>query len=249
MISHRLKEVRQELFGEHGGPELARRLNLPARTWYNYETGVTVPAEVLLAFIDQTGVNPVWLLTGEGPRYRRGLEDQVLSDLSPQELIRRGLEKLEDGSTSAPEPFDRDGEGAEEFVTVGVVKPEDLAGDGVPIRAIDSIPVFHGWLKNPGATVAIAVEDDAMHPILPAGSMVAIDRSIRAPELLQGKIVAARIDGRAAIRWLELSGRHLILKPNRSNPATPTVAIEPAAVGTGTGPILGQVVWSWSRFS
>ena len=69
-ISRRLREVRQELFGEHGGPELARRLNLPARTWYNYETGVTVPAEVLLSFIDQTGANPVWLLSGEGELYR-----------------------------------------------------------------------------------------------------------------------------------------------------------------------------------
>ena len=65
-LSRRLKEVRQEIFGEHGGPELARRLSLPARTWYNYETGVTVPAEVLLGFIDQTNASPAWLLNGEG---------------------------------------------------------------------------------------------------------------------------------------------------------------------------------------
>src|SRR3954469_22420894 len=91
-ISSRLREVRQELFGEHGGPELARRLNLPARTWYNYETGVTVPAEVLLGFIEQTGANPTWLLTGEGPKYHRGRDEMILSDLSPIELIRRGLE-------------------------------------------------------------------------------------------------------------------------------------------------------------
>ncbi len=94
-ISARLRDVRQELFGEHGGPELARRLELPARTWYNYETGVTVPAEVLLAFIDQTGINPIWLLTGSGPRYRTNLEDQVLASMTPEQLIRRGLEKLE----------------------------------------------------------------------------------------------------------------------------------------------------------
>src|SRR3954449_6584582 len=91
-LSSRLREIRQELFGEHGGPELARRLNLPARTWYNYETGVTVPAEVLLNFIDQTGTNPIWLLGGKGAKFRRGLEDMVLSELSPVDLIRRGLE-------------------------------------------------------------------------------------------------------------------------------------------------------------
>jgi hypothetical protein len=70
-ISRRLREIRRELFGERGGPELARRLNLPARTWYNYETGVSVPAEVLLAFIEQTGADPWWVLAGEGSKYRR----------------------------------------------------------------------------------------------------------------------------------------------------------------------------------
>jgi hypothetical protein len=43
-------------------------LSLPARTWMNYERGVTVPGEVLLRFLDTTGTNPHWLLTGEGKR-------------------------------------------------------------------------------------------------------------------------------------------------------------------------------------
>ena len=75
-LSRRLREIRQESFGDHGGPELARRLNLPARTWYNYETGVTVPAEVLLSFIEQTSANPTWLLSGEGAKYRRSKDDR-----------------------------------------------------------------------------------------------------------------------------------------------------------------------------
>ncbi len=122
-ISSRLREIRQELFGEHGGPELARRLNLPARTWYNYETGVTVPAEVLLTFIDQTGTNPLWLLTGQGPKYRHGIEDMVLADLTPEELIRRGLEKLESRPNEvvlvAPENLP--GESASDFVAVSLL--------------------------------------------------------------------------------------------------------------------------------
>ena len=94
-LSRRLREIRQELFGDHGGPELARRLNLPARTWYNYETGVTVPAEVLLAFIELTGASPNYLVSGEGARYQGPRDDVRMADLSPVELIRRGLEKLE----------------------------------------------------------------------------------------------------------------------------------------------------------
>jgi hypothetical protein len=70
-IAERLAEFRRELFGERGGPEMARRLGIPARTWYNYESGVTIPGEVLLAFLVQTGVNPEYLLSGKGPKYQR----------------------------------------------------------------------------------------------------------------------------------------------------------------------------------
>jgi hypothetical protein len=69
-IAGRLRLVRAEIFGEHGGPELAGRLGLPSRTWVNYESGVTVPGEVLLKFVVVTGAEPLWLLRGEGPIYR-----------------------------------------------------------------------------------------------------------------------------------------------------------------------------------
>jgi len=51
------------------GPVSFTELLLTARTWYQYETGVTVPAEVLLNFLDKTNARPGWLLTGEGPKY------------------------------------------------------------------------------------------------------------------------------------------------------------------------------------
>jgi len=92
-LSARLREIRAELFGEHGGPELARRLGIPPRRWYNYETGVTVPAEVVLGFIEQTGANPYWLLTGERPKYSRPEFGQ--SELSLVELLRCALQKAE----------------------------------------------------------------------------------------------------------------------------------------------------------
>jgi hypothetical protein len=69
-LARRLKEVRTDLFGDKGAAELARTLEVPARTWYNYEVGVTVPAEVLLRFIAVTGVEPQWLLDGRGEKYR-----------------------------------------------------------------------------------------------------------------------------------------------------------------------------------
>src|SRR5947209_6191745 len=69
-LAERLRLLRSELYGERGGPEMARRLGLPIRTWYNYESGVTVPAEVVLKFVEMTGVDPVWLLRGTGEPFR-----------------------------------------------------------------------------------------------------------------------------------------------------------------------------------
>jgi hypothetical protein len=68
-LSRRIREIRMESFGEHGGPLLADVLQLPFRTWLNYEGGCTIPAQTILRFIEITDAHPHWLLTGEGPRY------------------------------------------------------------------------------------------------------------------------------------------------------------------------------------
>ena len=68
-LARRVREVREELYGRHGGPMLAAALELPYRTWHNYETGCTIPAQTILRFIEVTDAHPHWLLTGEGVRY------------------------------------------------------------------------------------------------------------------------------------------------------------------------------------
>jgi hypothetical protein len=77
-LASRIGEVRREIFGDDGVAALSRALGIPARTWENYEKGVTIPGWVLLLFVEQTGADPHWLLTGEGqwcrhpPRRRAG---------------------------------------------------------------------------------------------------------------------------------------------------------------------------------
>jgi hypothetical protein len=71
LLGRRVQEIRWELFGEHGGPLLATEVEVPYRTWANYEAGVTIPGTVLLKFIEVTGANPHWLLTGEGEKYQQ----------------------------------------------------------------------------------------------------------------------------------------------------------------------------------
>src|SRR3954447_14908745 len=157
-LSRRLREIRQDLFGEHGGPELARRLNLPARTWYNYETGVTVPAEVLLSFIDQTGANPVWLLSGEGERFARDKGDSVLADLSPIQLIRRGLEKLEQqpNEVVVVSPGNLPGDVSSDFVSVALIPRAELGSPSPSPERIQGHVVAHReWLPHPDETIAV----------------------------------------------------------------------------------------------
>ena len=71
VLARRIREVREELFGRDGSQVLAQVLQLPDRTWRNYELGVSIPATVILAFIEVCGVNPPWLLMGEGERIPR----------------------------------------------------------------------------------------------------------------------------------------------------------------------------------
>ncbi len=68
-LCRRVRQIRVELYGENGGPMLAEALQLPFRTWTNYESGIVMPALVMLRFIMLTGACPHWLLTGEAPQY------------------------------------------------------------------------------------------------------------------------------------------------------------------------------------
>ena len=69
-LAVRLRAIRLELFGELGIKTLAQAMAIPDRTWDNYELGVTIPGDLMLRFLELTGANPHWLLTGEGDRYR-----------------------------------------------------------------------------------------------------------------------------------------------------------------------------------
>jgi transcriptional regulator with XRE-family HTH domain len=67
-IAARVRQILRDFYGEDGVEKLAGALGVPAETWRNYERGVTMPAELLLAFMALTGADPNWLLTGDGER-------------------------------------------------------------------------------------------------------------------------------------------------------------------------------------
>jgi hypothetical protein len=39
-------------------------------TWMRYESGEPIPGAVFLRFVEVANVEPLWLLTGEGPKYQ-----------------------------------------------------------------------------------------------------------------------------------------------------------------------------------
>ena len=71
-LAGRLREIRLEIFG-NDLIVIAEAIGIPSRTWANYESGVAISGDVLLAFLDATRVDPRWLRTGMGPKFRQKL--------------------------------------------------------------------------------------------------------------------------------------------------------------------------------
>ena len=69
-LAERLRLIRLEFFADEGPAGLASMLRLSCSSWSNYENGVTIPDEILLQFLELTGVNPLWLLHGFGEKFR-----------------------------------------------------------------------------------------------------------------------------------------------------------------------------------
>ncbi len=82
-FAHRVQEIRVDLYGEQGVPLLAAAMHLPTQTWLNFEAGCTIPAQVILRFIDLTSANPHWLLTGSGEKYRDDSPDPTRFGRAP----------------------------------------------------------------------------------------------------------------------------------------------------------------------
>lgn len=83
----RLRSIREEIYGDDGDCALAEQLGLPPGTWLNYERGVTIPGEVILRYLTLTKVEPLWLLEGQGAKYRMTPSSSIDSSVNPKELI------------------------------------------------------------------------------------------------------------------------------------------------------------------
>jgi transcriptional regulator with XRE-family HTH domain len=221
-LAERLREIRAELYGERGGSEMARRLGVPVRTWYNYEAGVTVPAEVLLRFMELTHVEPSWLLHGEGPRYRAAGPEPITPPdatapaqaTSVEALLRTALERLEQQAGDRAHSAHNVTARRNGLATSAPAPPRDERAD----------EAMQSWLSAQHDGRVVRVEDDAMAPILLKGAHVAYASETEAPDLLDGSLVVAWVDGIPLVRWFRRSGNYAML--SAENPeATPTTRL------------------------
>lgn len=239
-LSERLREVRVELFGDRGGSEMARQLNLPVRTWYNYESGVTVPAEVLLRFVELTSVEPMWLLHGRGPKYRKQLPLETGGGIgSVRELLRTALHRLEEHARSRPSPSiigdglplpqagsDGDGEAESDgSVLIHVEGPdyERLTDQSGPRY----LAARREWLTASRDCRCLRIDDDAMSPIIESGAFVAFADSPEPEEELVNTLVVAWVQGQPLVRWFELSGRFGLLRAENPEHEPGTILLDP----------------------
>lgn len=221
-LSERLREIRAELHGERGGSEMARRLGLPIRTWYNYESGVTVPAEVILKFVELTSVEPLWLLHGRGPKFRETAPAVVGGD-SVEVLLRAALQKLET-RRSFPDTFDEPTPAAEENGDVVLMRVEDghepeRLGNGSGARFMAA---RREWLAARQDCRVVRMDGHAMAPLIGDGAYVAFSDTKESIDELDGRLVVAWVENRPVVRWLKRSGRYCVLRAENAahDPAT-----------------------------
>lgn len=210
---------------------MARRLGLPVRTWYNYEAGVTVPAEVLLRFVELTSVEPTWLLHGKGPKYRAtpaSLDSGGPSTVPA--LLRRALERLDAEAESS---------GLRRPLQVPSINGASYAVEGEEPQALIA---RREWLAAERDARCIQVEGDAMVPVLAHGAHVAYAAEEDDPQTLDGKLVVAWPDGIPLVRWFACSGRYGLLRAE--NPAFEPVTILIDLQGPPAQRRLRRVVWT-----
>jgi hypothetical protein len=250
-LAERLSSLRAEMFGDRGGPELARQLNLPVRTWYNYESGVTVPAEVILKIIELTSVEPMWLLHGEGPKFRTLGDDRLDSSIGPRPsvgaLLRTALQMLEEGEATPPtlivsNSSDERSPG-DEHADIVLLAVDESAASG-PLTRTSGRRYFAArseWLDAQRECRVFRNEDAAMSPIVAEGAYVAFSKLEEDPANLDGKMVVAWVEGKPLVRWFQFCGRYAVLRAE--NPASLPAQIPIDLEKRAREPRFRRVLW------
>ncbi|HEV3167192.1 MAG TPA: S24 family peptidase [Isosphaeraceae bacterium] len=241
-LADRLRTIRTELFGERGLAELARRLVVPIRTWYSYETGVTVPAEILLQFVELTRVEPLWLLHGRGPKYQAiDLQEMDVPTAMPpvwlyNNSLPSGVEEVSypaagHSSLSYGHSLDGEGEFAASSSAIAILEADPADPELRPTIDFQPQTAPLTPLRTGGPSCrCLRIEGDAMWPILTDGAFVAFSECAEDLCELEGKLVIAHLDTRPIVRWFHRSGHYGVLRAENPTYEPATQLIDLAGV-------------------
>ena len=269
-FAERLGAIREDAFGENGRSAFARALGIPLTSYLNFENGRVPPMDIVVKMMGLTRVNPRWLVHGEGPQH---LPEGV--ELPPAEDAASLLTALLDENAKLKEQLlaaKRSTHPAVLVVPADVDPKEWLAAQGQIQAAADehvAVPTLSGknaaappenvfeadrdgWLlcprsaiKHPKATFGFRVQDDAMAPTVPRGSLVGIDCSVRDPERLlkAGRgLVAVRGQSRSCVvRQLVKAEKHWLFVLTDPAGAADTLVWSPGE--RAECPVIGRVVF------
>jgi transcriptional regulator with XRE-family HTH domain len=91
LLHHRLRQA----IGTRSYREVGELTRVHAETVRRYMTGQTPSTEFVIEVAEATGVNVGWLLTGDGPMYRKDVKLHALRDANPTELLHAVAQTLE----------------------------------------------------------------------------------------------------------------------------------------------------------
>ncbi len=256
-LSERLRTLRTEFYGERGGPDQARELGIPVRTWYNYENGVTVPAEIILRVVELTSVEPIWLLRGEGSKFRnpprsgyRSLDDSSLAQTPVKDLLRIALDRLEDTHQNRLDFSNGQPILAKKVVSASAAGLEPSTSPA-PERwtletdladpAEEPAHEFSRQVRRNFQTLRVA--DDAMFPIVAEGAHVSYGEAESVSTTLHEKLVVAVIDGNPIVRWFQHCGKFGLLRSENPSANPPTILVELEPERGSSMPTFHRVYW------
>ena len=212
-LGTRIKSIR----GKTSQKEFCSEFSITPNTLRGYETDSTPPnTDFIIAICGRYGLNPSWLLTGEGEMYK---------GTSPG--------KVTEGRKSAQDDFDY----------IPMAKATLSAGGGAFVLSEDFEGYYafrKNWINSITTSkkdlVLLRVEGDSMHPTIQNKDTVMIDAS--RCQIKEGQIYALRADHTIMIKRLSfrLNDKIQIISDNKQ-------AFEPYEVNVSDIHILGQVIF------
>lgn len=212
VVGQRLKTAREQLAVTQ--KELCAKIGMPVQSLLSYELGKRIPGGEALATLMRAGINPGWLLTGEGPMR---LADFTQGGVATEDRV----------YVPIPNFFAKDKDGQEVAISSEIAS---LALDRQWLEQLKIRPVDLSYIRMP---------DDSMSPTIRKDNLVVVDAST---DKLRGDgIYALMYEGNISVKRLQMDfvGGVLVCGDNRAYKEQHLPKEAAAELN-----LIGKVIWS-----